>query len=174
MHQALAPQLYTATSFAITAASITIFNLFGLREEYTFLPVLALAAVYALFYFIRQCRRGGDYHIYGSINPGLLLRRAIARYLVWLVILYGGYQLYLLTPIYSGSQHFPTHRLFADFLYWYLWLGIPYFVLTLTFKASRREDFYDPAIRILHMLKQTILRTRPPRLITILPFQEDS
>ncbi|MEE8379949.1 MAG: methyltransferase [Gammaproteobacteria bacterium] len=130
----------------------------GLYRDYAFLPVIVLGVLYAALYFIRQCRHGSDYFIDGKISINILIRRAIARYMVWLVVLYAGYQFYLLFPIYNTVQHHPTHRLFESFLHWYLWLGIPYFVLTLTFKASRREDFYDPAVRMIHIVKQIILR----------------
>ncbi|VAW92702.1 hypothetical protein MNBD_GAMMA20-1938 [hydrothermal vent metagenome] len=154
MRQALSPHFYVSATLLVTAGSLFLFHLLGLEWGYIFLPVLALAVLYGLVYFIRQCRRGGLYHIDGNIEPAQLLRRAIARYLVWLVVLYGGYQFYLFTPWYNNWQHQTTQQLFADFLHIYLWAGIPYFALTLTFKASRREDFYDPAIRMLHVLRQ--------------------
>ncbi|HEX22621.1 MAG TPA: hypothetical protein ENH21_04245, partial [Chromatiales bacterium] len=154
MRQSLPPHFYVSATLLVTAGSLLLFHLLGLEQGYIFLPVLALAVLYGLVYFIRQCRSGGIYHINGNIEPARLLRRAIARYLVWLVVLYGGYQFYLFTPWYNNWQHQTTQQLFADFLHIYLWAGIPYFALTLTFKASRREDFYDPAIRTLHVLRQ--------------------
>ncbi|HEC20106.1 MAG TPA: hypothetical protein ENI97_12270, partial [Gammaproteobacteria bacterium] len=154
MKQALPPHFYVSATLLVTAGSLALSHLFDLQQSAIFLPVLALAALYALAYFIRQCRSGGIYHIDGDIEPGQLLRRAIARYVVWLVVLYGGYQFYLFTPWYNNWQHQTTQQLFGDFLHIYLWAGIPYFALTLTFKASRREDFYDPAIRMLHVLRQ--------------------
>lgn len=154
MQAALSPHFYVSSTLLVTAASLAVFHLLGLHQDYVFLPVLGLAAVYALAYFIRQCRRHGEFFIDGGMEPTQLLRRALARYLVWLVVLYGGYQFYLAAPWYGGWEHQSTHRLFADFLRVYLWAGLPYFALTLTFKASKREDFYDPAIRMLHVLRQ--------------------
>jgi len=154
MKQALSPHFYVSATLLVTTASLALFHLLGAEREYVFLPVLVLALVYALAYFIRQCRSGGIYYIDGNIEPAQLLRRALARYLVWLAVLYGGYQFYLHTPWYNNWQHQTTQQLFGDFLQVYLWAGIPYFALTLTFKASRREDFYDPAIRMLHVLRQ--------------------
>ncbi len=46
---------------------------------------------------------------------------------------------------------------FKAFLYGYLWLGLLYFALT--FKASRTENFYDPAMRFIHVGQQILLRT---------------
>jgi hypothetical protein len=47
-----------------------------------------------------------------------------------------------------------------------MWLGIPYFAITLTLKASRHEDFYDPAIRVIHTFKQIILRSLSGNTLT--------
>ena len=168
MRQALSPQLYVSANLVVTLGSLAAFAFLGLQQEYLYLPVLALSGAYALFYFIRQCRSGGSYRIDGGIDPGLLLRRAVARYLVWLVALFAGYEFYQLTPLYNSPQHAATQHLFGQFLHGYLWFGIPYFALTLTFKASRQEDFYDPAIRMLHVVKQILLRSlrgQPPRAI---------
>lgn len=157
---ALPPHFYVTTNLAISAGSIYVISLLGLHEDYFFLPVLALAAAYGLLYFIRQCKtQHSHFYIEQSLGVEHLFRRALARYLVWLVVLYGGYQFYLLVPFYSNSGHRSTHLLFESFLHWYLWLGIPYFAITLTLKASRREDFYDPAIRFIHVFKQIILRS---------------
>ncbi len=157
---ALPPHFYVSTNLLVTAGSIYAVNLFGLHKDYFFLPVLVLAAVYALLYFVRQCWAGHSYfHIDQGPSVESLFRRALARYLVWLVVLYGGYQLYLLMPLYAGPEHRPTHQFFEIFLHWYLWLGMPYFALTLTFKASRTEDFYDPAVRFIHVGKQILRRT---------------
>ncbi len=157
---ALSPHFYVSTNLLVTAGSIYAVNLFGLHKDYFFLPVLILAVAYALLYFVRQCRNGHN-HFYIDQNLSIenLLRRALARYLIWLLVLYGGYQLYLLVPLYVGPPHHSTHQFFETFLYWYLWLGLPYFALTLTFKASRTEDFYDPAVRFIHVGRQILLRT---------------
>lgn len=168
MHPALSPRLYVSANLVVTLVSLAAFALLGFEQEYIYLPVVVLAGVYALFYFIRQCRHGGSYHIDGGIEPGLGLRRAIVRYLVWLAALFAGYAFYQLTPIYNSPQHAATHHLFGQFLHYYLWFGLPYFALTLTLKASRQEDFYDPAIRMLHVTKQILLRSlrgQSPRVI---------
>ncbi len=157
---ALRPHFYVSTNLLVTAGSVYAISLFGLHQDYFFLPVLVLAVAYALLYFVRQCRDGhSHFHIDQSLSVESLFRRALARYLVWLVVLYGGDQLYQLIPLYAGPEHDSTHQFFDIFLHWYLWLGLPYFALTLTFKASRTEDFYDPAVRFIHMGKQMLLRT---------------
>ncbi len=137
MKQALSPHFYVSATLLVTAGSLALYHLLDLQQNTIFLPVLALAVLYALAYFVRQCRGGGIYTIDGSIDPAQLLRRAIARYLVWLAVLYGGYQFYLFTPWYNNWQHQTTQQLFGDFLHIYLWAGIPYFALTLTFKVEK-------------------------------------
>lgn len=152
--KALSPHFYVWSSIGVTGCSLYLSYKLGLNENYVFLPALVLGAIYALLYFIRQCRYKSRYSIDKNIDLNTLLRRSVARYLVWLVVLLLGYQFYLLTPPYNTAKYNATPFLFENFLYWYLWLGIPYFALTLTFKSSRIEDYYDPAIRFLHVVKQ--------------------
>ncbi|HEC19932.1 MAG TPA: hypothetical protein ENI97_11390 [Gammaproteobacteria bacterium] len=159
-HTALSPRVYVTANLLVTLGSLYLMSRYGLREAYFFLPVLALGISYGLLYFIRQCRDSRSrFSIDRSARVETLLRRALARYLVWLVVLALGYQLYLLTPPYSNAAYRETHLLFEAFLHGYLWLGLPYFAITLIFKASRTEDFYDPAIRFIHVFKQIILRS---------------
>ncbi|MCK4587713.1 MAG: isoprenylcysteine carboxylmethyltransferase family protein [Gammaproteobacteria bacterium] len=152
--KALSPHFYVWSSAGVTGCSLFLYYKLGQNENYVFLPALVLAALYALLYFIRQCHSPGRFSIEKNIDLNTLLKRSIARYLVWLVVLVAGYQFYLFTPPYNTARYGATPFLFENFLYWYLWLGIPYFALTLTFKSSRVEDFYDPAIRFLHVGKQ--------------------
>jgi protein-S-isoprenylcysteine O-methyltransferase Ste14 len=157
--KALSPHFYVWSSVCITGCSLYLSYKLGLNENYIFLPALVLGVLYALLYFIRQCRNPGRFSIDKNINLNTLLKRSLARYLVWLVVLSVGYQFYTLTPPYNTTRYSATPYLFESFLYWYLWLGIPYFALTLTFKSSRIEDFYDPAIRFLHVGKQITKQT---------------
>lgn len=157
---ALSPHYYVLSSVLVTVSSIYIFYKVETNEIFTFLPALALGIFYALLYFIRQCRTAGRFSIDRNIDLNLLLKRSIARYLVWLVALVIGHQLYLITPPYNTALYRPTPQLFEHFLYWYLWLGIPYFALTLTFKSSRVEDYYDPAVRILHIGRHILKQIR--------------
>jgi len=156
--KALPPNYYVLANLGVTTCSLFLFYTLGVNEKYVFLPVLALAVVYSILYFIRQCLNQSigqsRFSIDKNINLNTLLRRSIARYLVWLVVILVAYQFYTLTPPYNTSGYHAVPQLFEGFLYWYLWLGIPYFALTLTFKSSRVEDFYDPAIRFLHVGKQ--------------------
>lgn len=82
------------------------------------------------------------------------MRQALARYLVWLSIIASAKLLYTQLPFY-GTSSFRANEIFFEYLLMAsLYGGFPYFVLTLIFKSSRVEDFYDPAVRIIHIVKQ--------------------
>jgi protein-S-isoprenylcysteine O-methyltransferase Ste14 len=112
-----------------------------------------------VLYFVRQCRGDSPFRILSRIHWPKLLQQALVRYVVWLMALGAGYTFYQQAPFYSAPEHYATHSFFAQFFKIYLWLGLPYFLLTLICKSSRVEDFYDPAIRIIHVVKQITLRT---------------
>ena len=152
--KALSPHYYVWSSITVTGCSLYLFYHLGSSEKFAFLPALALGILYAVMYFIRQCRTPGHFYIEKNIDVNILLRRSVARYLVWLVVIILGYQFYSITPPYNTETYNTAHNLFETFLHWYLWLGIPYFAITLTFKSSRIEDYYDPAIRVIHVVKQ--------------------
>lgn len=152
--KALPPHFYIGVNLLVTLCSLYLFYQLGVDDIYFFLPVLALGIFYALLYFIRQCKGNSRFSVESGIDLNTLLKRAVTRYLVWLVVMVAGYEFYLITPPYNTNRFSVAPHLFETFLHWYLWLGIPYFALTLTFKASRVEDFYDPAIRFLHIFKQ--------------------
>jgi len=157
--KALSPHYYAWLSATVAGFSLYLFYNLKLNENYAFVPALALSVLYALIYFIRQCRNPGHFYIEKNIDVNILLRRSIARYLVWLVVIIAGYQFYTLIPPYNTEKYNTTHHLFYTFLHWYMWLGIPYFAITLTFKSSRIEDYYDPAVRVIHVVKQISIQT---------------
>ena len=156
--KALPPHYYVLANLGVTGCSLYLFYIYGVKETYVFLPILALGIVFALLYFIRQCRdqkhNKNRFSIDKNIDLKSLLKRSIARYLVWFAILLAAYQFYLFTPPYNTPKYGAVPYVFEGILNWYLWLGVPYFALTLIFKSSRIEDFYDPAVRILHVAKQ--------------------
>ena len=119
---------------------------------------MVLAAIHAAMNFTRQLRVGSEYSIKIPTALGPLFGRVLTRYLVWLVIFYGGFWLLRVSPFHAVPSYEANQNFYAMFVYLYLVAGLPYFYITLLCRASRREDFYDPAVRILHMLKQPILR----------------
>jgi protein-S-isoprenylcysteine O-methyltransferase Ste14 len=157
--QALKPRAYIFVNTLVTAVSLYLFSRWGVTETWFFMPVVALAVCYAVLYFVRQCRGDSPFSIISHIHFPQLIQRALVRYVIWLIALGCGYVFYQQAPLYSAPEHYATQSFFAQFFMAYLWLGLPYFLLTLIFKSSRVEDFYDPAIRILHVVKQITLRT---------------
>ena len=154
----ISPHLYVLTTFICAVIGLIMFYRYQVNPQLYFVPVLLLAIFHAAIHFIRQCQQPDYYHIARNIKIFQLLRRAIVRYLVWLLIIYAAQQLYLNLPYYRESNFTAAHVFFEKILSWYWLAGLPYFCLTLIFKASRIEDYYDPAIRLIHIGKQVATR----------------
>ncbi len=156
MHNNISPHLFVISTFLISILSFLIFREIGTHEKYFFVPVLGLAVVYGIINFIRQRKDNSYFSIQKEIEFYPLVKKSIARYLVWLVIIYAGYKFYELHPLYKQIEKNLTF--FSYFFQLYLIFGLPYFFVTLIFKSSPKEDFYDPAIRMIHIVKQISLR----------------
>jgi len=130
----------------------------GFQPEYFFAPTLGLAVVYGLINLVRQKKGLSDFSAESKPNFTRLLRRSLARYLVWLPIFYIAAHAYRMVPYYNDASAQPAWHFFDVMLKLYLVGGLPYFLITLTIKSSRVEDFYDPAVRIIHLIKQTLYR----------------
>lgn len=156
MYNNISPHLFVLSTFLISIFSFLIFREIGTHEKYFFVPVFGLAVVYGLINFIRQRKGGSHFSVQKKIEFYPLVKKSIARYLVWLVILYAGFKFYELHPIYKQVEK--NLVFFSYFFELYLMFGLPYFFVTLIFKSSSKEDFYDPAIRIIHIFKQISLR----------------
>lgn len=156
MHNNISPHLFVLSTFLISIFSFLIFREIGMHEKYFFVPLFGLAVVYGLINFIRQRKGNSHFSVQKEIEFYPLVKKSIARYLVWLVILYAGFKFYELHPLYKQVEKNLTF--FSYFFQLYLMFGLPYFFVTLIFKSSTKEDFYDPAIRIIHIFKQISLR----------------
>jgi len=154
----ISPHLYVFSTFICAIIGFMMFYKYQVDEQLYFVPVLLLAVFYGAINFVRQCRTSNYYRIEGNINLVSLLRKSIARYLVWLGIIYTAYQFFLAHPFYGTNDFEASHVFFEKFLSLYLIVALPYFMLTLVFKSSRVEDYYDPAIRLIHMFKQVTIR----------------
>ncbi|MCF6293611.1 MAG: hypothetical protein L3J04_09480, partial [Robiginitomaculum sp.] len=148
----ISPHIYVLLTILVTFFSYLGFKTLGQLDEWFFLPIFGLAVSWGLANFIRQCRGLSAFHVDTNIRLLSLLQRAVVRYAVWMVVLFVG-----LTFLQSHSfyQRYDKSVQFLDvFFELYLIAGLPYFLLTLIFKASRIEDFYDPAVRFIHIIKQ--------------------
>ncbi len=155
MNSNISPHAYVLMAVMATALSYFGFKTFGGLDAWFFLPIFAMVLFWGAANFIRQWRGLSHFYVDKNIRVVPLLRRAVARYVVWMVVLFIGIKFLGSHPYY---QRYDKSMEFLDaLLNIYLVAGIPYFLLTLIFKASRVEDFYDPAVRLLHILKQISL-----------------
>lgn len=147
----LSPHWYVFCCALSVAASVVLFRHTGHHDQYFFFALFMLAGLWAASFFFMQLRYGGQYTIDRSQTTLRLLQRAVPRYLVWLALFATGIWFYESHAYYRANDK--TVVFLRAFFDYYVVLGIPYFMLTLKFKASRIEDFYDPAIRVLIMLR---------------------
>ena len=155
MNSNISPHAYVLMALLTTALSYFGFKRLGGLDEWFFLPIFAMVFFWGATNFARQWRGLSHFYIDRNIRLLPLLRRAVARYVVWMVVLFVGIKFLGSHPYY---QRYDKSMEFLDaLLNIYLIAGVPYFLLTLIFKASRVEDFYDPAVRLLHILKQISL-----------------
>lgn len=158
MQNNISPHVYVFSTFLCAISGFVMFYHYQVDERYYFIPVFLLAVFYGGINFYRQCKHQHYYSIARDINVVQLLKRSVVRYLVWLAIIYSAYQFYTFHPFYGTKDFEAGHVFFEKFLNIYLVAALPYFIITLIFKSSRVEDYYDPAIRLIHMFKQVSLR----------------
>lgn len=158
MHYNISPHVHVAATLGTALAFFALFMQWGFQPDYFFAPILALAAVYGLINLAHQRKGLSDFRIDAKPDFARLLKRALVRYLVWLPIFYIAAHAYRMVPYYNSPAAQPVLYFFDVMLKLYLVGGLPYFLLTLIFKSSRVEDYYDPAVRIIHMLRQTLYR----------------
>lgn len=156
MNRNISPHVYALATISVAALSYLVFSHWEISREYFFMPILGLVLLYAMINAVRN--RAHPRPLQKRPRLGALPRKAAGRYLVWLVVIFLGYKLYALTPYYNTPPFKENVDFFRTLLSAYLFLGFPYFFLTLYFKASASEDFYDPAIRFIHIIKQIVLR----------------
>jgi protein-S-isoprenylcysteine O-methyltransferase Ste14 len=147
----LSPHYYVASSVLSATICFFIFSAFGGQDQYYYVAILLLAAFWAAGLMFRQWQGGSQFTIERKQTWGKLLRRAIVRYCVWNAVIALGIGFYNILPYYRANVKtvYYLERLF----FLSLIFGIPYFILTLKCKASRIEDYYDPAIRLIHIFR---------------------
>jgi len=156
MNNNISPHIYVLTTFSAASASFFLFREYGHLDEWFFLPIFGVALVWGGANFIRQIKGKSKFYIDKKIDFVLLIKRVLVRYVVWMIVLYTGIIFFESHSFYS--QYEKSLDFLTVFFDVYLIAGVPYFILTLIFKASRIEDYYDPAIRIFHIFKQIVLR----------------
>lgn len=152
-----APHVYALATLAAVALSFGYFVAVPSDSQLYLIPVLLLALLYGGLNFARQLSGERLYTIQRG-NLFTLLRRALVRYVVWLGVIVLGWNTLQLFPFYQSSRYAVAVPLYENLIRIYLFGGLPYFLVTLTLRASRIEDFYDPALRLLLMIRQPVLR----------------
>lgn len=149
------PHFYVACTALTILLGFFVFKEVGYHDQYFFVLIAVVAMLWASVCFVRQLQGHSHYSIDRHSPIGVLFKRALVRYLVWLVVFYAGLAFYESHPYYSTYERNSQflNALFAV----YLRFGLLYFFLTLKFKASQVEDFYDPAVRLLLIAKAIIL-----------------
>ena len=158
MDRNISPHIYALSTITTVLVSYFIFYHWHINSDYFFVPVFGLAVVYTAINIFRQKEYSKQFSTLKNPRLFTLLRRSVARYIVWLVLLYIGYQFYGMVPYYNSVLFKPSVIFFEKLLTIYLIAGLPYFFITLIYKSSRVEDFYDPAIRFIHISKQITYR----------------
>jgi len=156
-HQNVSPHVYLLATFLTTVGTLYIYSQIGFENHWFLAPLVLLAVAYGSINLHRQTKGKSEFTILNLIHWPTLLRKAAARYAIWLIIIYSALLLYQNLPIYNKERFQANFIFFSQLINAYLILGLPYFFITLIMKSSRREDFYDPAIRLLHMGKQLAL-----------------
>jgi protein-S-isoprenylcysteine O-methyltransferase Ste14 len=153
-HLSLSPVTYFAATTGAVLACYAAFYLLHVDARFFYLPIVVLALIHACINFARQLLGSGEFRIVAPRSPGLFARRVLMRYLVWFAIMFAGFRTLEALPFYQLPLYAGNAVIYRDLLYVYLVLGIPYFALTLWLRTSRTEDFYDPVVRFLLMIKQ--------------------
>lgn len=164
------PHWYAACTIFAVVLGLVIFGRVGYHDQYFFTLIIGTAVLWAGALFVRQLRGASHFTIDRHTPVWTLLKRALVRYLVWLIVFYIAVTFYENHPYY---QNYERNTQFLNALFAaYLRFGLLYFLLTLKFKASRAEDFYDPAVRMLLVAKTLglacVSRRRRRRVRTVL------
>ncbi len=160
----LPPQVYILLTFLVAVVSFYLFYSRNISLDlFYFVPILVLGFLYGLVNLGGERIPAGHFQKNTLIKPATLFKKALARYLVWLLAIGSAKWLYHSIAYYNANDFAKALPVFEQLYTLYLILGMPYFIITLKYKASRIEDFYDPAVRIIHLGKQALLAlTLPP------------
>jgi protein-S-isoprenylcysteine O-methyltransferase Ste14 len=154
-----------ALSFGVSLALFTS-DLLDVHEYY-YVPVLLLIGFYTAHAILT------DRQQYQSRTIRQVIPKAIAKYIMWGLIIYGVKEFYAAHPLYGPVQgpdgilktdfSLNTRRFLGDFLTLFLIVGLPYFFLAEKFRYCTDNILGDPYLRILSLLK--CLKNREFRLI---------
>ena len=126
-------------------------------DKYFYAPALLLIGFYTLHAILTDGQR------YQSRTVRQVIPKAIGKYVIWGLVIYGVTKFYAAHPLY-GPIYGPdgilktdftsnTRKFLGDFLTLFLILGLPYFFLAEKFRYCIDNVMGDPYLRILSLLK---------------------
>ncbi len=160
MQKNLSPHFYAMSTVVTGLVSFIIYDHYDFLDDYYFLPLFVLALIFAAGNLYKQWLSESDFQLATNVDMKNILRRAVARYIVWLLVFGVGFLFIQQHPFYSSEKYVRSLDFLGFYFQLYVMAGLPYFVVTLLVKSSHIEDFYDPAIRFIHITKSILLRWR--------------
>ncbi|MCU0913707.1 MAG: hypothetical protein MUC88_03980 [Planctomycetes bacterium] len=93
-----------------------------------------------------------DGQVYQQRRLGRVIPKALCKYVLWGLVLWGILKFYGVHPLYKNST-VHMQRFFADFLRLFVVLGFPYFILAEKYRYSLDNVMGDPYLRVVSLLK---------------------
>lgn len=93
-----------------------------------------------------------DTQVYQKRRLGQVLPKALCKYVLWGLVLWGILKFYGVHPLYRDAT-IHTRRFFADFLRLFAVLGFPYFILAEKYRYSLDNVMGDPYLRVVSLLR---------------------
>ena len=126
-------------------------------DKYFYIPALLLIGFYTMHAILT------DKQQYQHRTIRQVIPKAIGKYIMWGLVIYGVSRFYAAHPLY-GPNYDPhgnliedftlnTRKFFGDFLKLFLMLGLPYFFLAEKFRYCIDNVMGDPYLRLLSLLK---------------------
>ena len=141
------PYLCFLGVFLSFAASLTLFISGRLDvNEYFYAPALLLIGFYTLHSILTDKQR------YQRRTLKQVIPKAIGKYILWGLVIYGVTRFYAAHPLYRDFTP-NTRKFFGDFLKLFLMLGLPYFFLAEKFRYCTDNVMGDPYLSILSLLR---------------------
>jgi len=115
-------------------------------QEYFYIPALLLIGFYTMHAILT------DKQQYQRRTIRQVIPKAIGKYIMWGLVIYGVTRFYAVHPLYRDFTP-NTRRFFGDFLTLFLILGLPYFFCAEKFRYCIDNVMGDPYLRILSLFK---------------------
>ena len=115
-------------------------------NEYFYLPLCLMISLYTLYAVLTDKQK------YTPRTIRQVLPRALGKYIMWGLILFGIINLYKYHPLYSNYA-IHTRKFFEDYFKWYLRLGFVYHFLAEKYRYCTDNLLGDPYVRLLSLFR---------------------